>query len=125
MDARLKFRYLRPANLASVKAKIAQVNKDTIDINDRLSLLEQSRVALHSAQMHRSHFVVWLDACRKYQEVARNLTRQLKTYFYENADLKSCFANDTDISLNQLLTKQSQNFEIFVNEVIQPINQLR
>ena len=125
MDARLKFRHLRPANMSALKAKIAQVNKETFNIEEKLSLLAQSRDSLHAAQMHRSHFVVWLDACRKHQESARNLLTQLKVSNYENADLKSCFENDGDLSLGQLVEKQSKDFENFINEVIQPINQLR
>ncbi|CDS37798.1 coiled coil domain containing protein 148 [Echinococcus multilocularis] len=125
MDARLKFRHLQPANVATLKAKIAQVNKDTTKTYEKLSLLARSRDSMHDAQMHRIHFVIWLDASRKQQETARNLLSDLKTLVYDNINLDSNCWDDKNSSLIQLVEAQSLELEDFKAEVIQPLNQLR
>lgn len=125
MDARLKFRHLRPANMAALKSKIAQVNKDTTKTYEKLSLLARSRNSMHEAQMHRIHLVVWLDASRKQQEAARRLLNDLRTLAYDNTNLNSFSWDENNSSLIQIVEAQSLDLENFKVEVIQPLNKLR
>eukprot|EP00108_Taenia_solium_P006393 TsM_001222200 transcript=TsM_001222200 gene=TsM_001222200 len=125
MDARLKFRHLRPANVATLNAKVAQVNQDTTKMYESLSLLARSRDSMHNAQMHRIHFVIWLDACRKHQETSRKLFNDLKTYVYDSTHLNSFSWDEKNSSLLQMVESQSLDLENFKAEVIQPLNQLR
>ncbi|KAL5108180.1 hypothetical protein TcWFU_009356 [Taenia crassiceps] len=125
MDVRLKFRHLQPANVAALKAKIAQVNKDTTQTYEKLSLLARSRNSMHDAQMHRIHFVIWLDASRKQQDAARKLFNDLKILVYDNTSLNSISWDEKNSSLIQLLDAQSLDLENFKAGVIQPLTQLR
>ncbi|VDK22247.1 unnamed protein product [Taenia asiatica] len=125
MDARLKFRHLRPANVAILNAKVAQVNRDTTKMYESLSLLARSRDSMHDTQMHRIHFVIWLDACRKHQKTSRKLFNDLKTYVYNSTHLNSFSWDEKNSSLLQMVESQSLDLENFKVEVIQPLNQLR
>ncbi|VDM21691.1 unnamed protein product [Hydatigera taeniaeformis] len=125
MDARVKFRHLRPGNVELLKAKIEQVNKDATKTYEKLSLLTRSRISLHDAQMQRIHFVIWLDASRKYQETSRKLLGDLQILVHDNIYLNSFPWDDEKSSLAQVVEAHSLGLEKFVTEVIQPLNHLR
>ncbi|VDD81046.1 unnamed protein product [Mesocestoides corti] len=125
MDARMKFRHLRPANLKEVEAVKAQVTKDMSEIDQRLKSLARSRQCTKDSQMLRTHFVIWLDACRKQQAIEQSLVDELNTSVYKNDDLNLLKWDENNVSLSQLHEAQSKDLEVFVSEVIKPLSQLR
>lgn len=125
MDARLKFRRLKPANVETVKEKIAQMNKNSSAIEDKLSFLAKSRESMHTMQMCRTHLVIWLDAWRKLQDSARNLQSDLESSAYRNTDLNSIKWDSCGSSLSQMINFRRQGLDSFINDVIRPLNQLR
>ncbi|KAM7542962.1 hypothetical protein Aperf_G00000018540 [Anoplocephala perfoliata] len=125
MDARLKFRHLKLANVKAMDEKIAQINNDSIAVEEKLSHLARSRESMRAKQMYRAHFVIWLDAWRKLQDSAQNLQSDLQSSVYRNADLNLIKWDSSGSSLSQMVNSRNQDLDSFINGVIRPLNQLR
>nr|CDS27912.1 coiled coil domain containing protein 148 [Hymenolepis microstoma] len=108
MDIRLKYRHLRPANKKALNDEIGKIAKDSNELEGKLSILAKSRKSLYAAQMHRTHFAIWLDAWRKLQDSFRNIYSDLRSSVYSNSDLNSISWTDSDLSLSQIIDLQSR-----------------
>lgn len=125
MDARLKYRHLRPANKKALNDEIVKITKSSDEIEENLSFLAKSWKSSRTAQMNRTHFAIWLDAWRKLQDSFRNIYSDLQSSVYRNSDLNSINWTDSDLSLSQIVDLQSQDFDSFVNDIIHPLYQIR
>lgn len=121
MDARLKYRHLRPADTHILNDEISKINKSNIAIEKKLSCLEKSRMCLHESQMSRIHFAIWLNAWRKLQDLFQNVQSDLQSTVYKSPDLNSFNWTDSELSLSQIVELQSQDFDIFVRDIIFPL----
>ncbi|VDO12213.1 unnamed protein product [Rodentolepis nana] len=108
MDIRLKYRHLRPANMKALNDEFGKITKDSNELEDKLSILAKSRKSLHTAQMYRTHFTIWLDAWRKLQDSFRSIYSDLRSSVYSNSDLNSFSWTDSGLSLSQFVDLQSK-----------------